>query len=168
MLKTTISIVNAGGNEEHIIGQGFNVLCLANATTTFSIDSALAAAALVKINAESDLLTATAGDAADDGNTPDALSFIPYFEKGAAGGVATLDANGLLEEDVTHNYAGDGAPDADDDVGRWLLYPVNLVGYHYGPEGNLSVPGCNGGRGRMGQDDTGCGGPWNHGNAGCR
>jgi len=116
MLKTTVSVVNAGGNEEHIIGKGFKVLCAANATTTFSIDSALAAAALVKINAESDLLTATAGSPADDGNSPDPLTYIPYFEKGAKGGVAGLDANGLLVEFVTHNYAGDGAPGVGDDV----------------------------------------------------
>lgn len=99
MLKTTVSVVNTGGNEEHIIGKGFKVLCLANATTTFSINSALAAAAVIEINAESNLLTATAGSPADDGDSPDVLSKIPYFEKGNAGGVAALDANGRLTAD---------------------------------------------------------------------
>jgi len=98
MLKSTITVVNAGGEAEDIIGKGFHVYCAGNATTTFDIDSSLAAAAVLKINSESNLLSASAGAATDDGVNPDPLSNIPYFEKGEAGGVASLDSDGHVIE----------------------------------------------------------------------
>lgn len=115
MLKSTITVVNSGSQGEDVIGHGFHEYFAGNETTTFSIDSFLAAKAVTKIEAASSKLSASAGSPADDGETHDPLDAIPYGERGAKGGVAALDENGLVQEEVTHNYEGDGAPGVDDD-----------------------------------------------------
>jgi hypothetical protein len=115
MLKSVITVVNSGSQGEDVIGKGFHKYFSGNETTTFSIDANLAAAAVAKINAASTKLAASAGAAADDGNDPDVLDYIPYAELGAAGGVAQLDENGLVVDETQHNFSGDGAPTVNDD-----------------------------------------------------
>jgi hypothetical protein len=115
MLKSVITVVNSGSHDEDVIGKGFHKYFPGNQTTTFTIRANLAAAAVAKINSESPLLSASAGAAMDDGTNPDLADFIPYAELGAPGGVAQLDANGIVVDGTQHNFAGDGAPGVDDD-----------------------------------------------------
>jgi hypothetical protein len=99
MLKTEITITNRGCSGQHIIGHGFDVKVPGNATTTISVNANLATAALSKINGVSGLITASAGATADDGITSSPVKPIPYAEIGAKGGVASLDAGQLVEQE---------------------------------------------------------------------
>lgn len=98
MLKTQITIENRGCSGKHIIGHGFDVHVPGNSSTSISINSNLAEAAVSKINGVSNLLTATAGSPSDDGLSCNPVSPVPYAELGALGGVASLDAARLLEQ----------------------------------------------------------------------
>jgi hypothetical protein len=115
MLKSVITVINAGSQAEDVIGKGFHKYFPGDTTTTFSIDANLAAAAVARINASSPKLSASASAAAEDGIDPDLLEYIPYAELGAAGGVAQLDASGLVVDNTLHNFEGDGAPGVTDD-----------------------------------------------------
>lgn len=115
MLRSVITVVNSGSQGEDVIGKGFHKYFQGNSTTTFTINSNLADEAITRINSASPRLSASAGAAADDGNDPDVLKYIPYAELGAAGGVAPLDDSGLIVDATQHNFEGDGAPTVDDD-----------------------------------------------------
>lgn len=96
MLQTSITIQNRSCEIVDIEESRFKVRLEGYQTWTGLMPTVVKDANIAKIQAKYPFLAITVGQTFDDGAPPTVPTYIPYSEKGAAAGVATLGSGGKI------------------------------------------------------------------------